>query len=189
MYGLLTSEFQGKVGRKHIHTARHSLWQVPKQTSDWLQWNISGKRAREGEMMGLSSLLEAVFLLHRGSFEGGEKKNLKPFYRSIWVHGHGAVCLCLCVSVFVGETDSLCVPCVRVHADLCDLKAESSREGGTPVSVCQRGGAGRSECSVMFSLWLCAGYIWNLLSLCFGALAPAVDKVKSRITVCRNLCV
>lgn len=74
MYGLLTSEFQGKVGRKHIHTARHSLWQVPKQTSDWLQWNISGKRAREGEMMGLSSLLEAVFLLHRGSFEGGEKK-------------------------------------------------------------------------------------------------------------------
>lgn len=107
MYGLLTSEFQGKVGRKHIQTACHSLWQVPKQTSDWLQWNISGKRAGEREMMGLNSLLGAVFLLHRGSLQG---KNLKPFYRSIRVHGHGAVCLRSCISVFVGETDGLCVP-------------------------------------------------------------------------------
>lgn len=76
MYGLLTSEFQGKVGRKHIQTACHSLWQVPKQTSDWLQWNISGKRAGEGEMMGLNSLLGAVFLLHRGSLEGKKPQTL-----------------------------------------------------------------------------------------------------------------
>lgn len=107
------------------------------------------------------------------------------------MHGHGAVCLRSCISVFVGETDSLCVPCVRVLADLCDLKAESSREGGregggTPASVCQRGGADRAS-AVSCSLSDTAPATFEIFfHFVLVRLASAVDKVKSRITVCRH---
>lgn len=63
---------------------------------------------RGWERIGLNSLFEAVCLLHRDRLEGTSK----PFYGSIWAHGHG---LCVCISVFVW------VSCARLCAKLVRL--------------------------------------------------------------------
>lgn len=98
------------------------------------------------------------------------------------------LCVCVRASVCLWVRQTVCVsPCVRVLADLCDLKAESSREGGgTPASVCQRGGADRAS-AVSCSLSDTAPATFEIFfHFVLVRLASAVDKVKSRITVCRN---